>query len=649
MASLDWLAPEPITPPAEMSSSGSLVAERFQESQLYGDSAWENAWGLLTALQGQTYPVEWSIDPWVAVDSMGLDGLAMNEPTRPEIATIEVEVTPFTDEAPTMPDVDLTAGTPPEFNVTDPGFQIPEAPTVDFPIFDDNAPQVTDADIPTRPTWDLPAVPVLSAVSIPSPPEYNLPDFEGELPTMDITPPEPMFYWNEAEYSSAVKAQLATKILADLISGGSGLDTETEQAIYDRATARQELENNQLYDEAMSFFAARGFRLPPGALAGRLQEAAYKIAQTRTDLNNDILVQQSKLAQENTHFIIDRGIQMEKNLMDYTNQYQQRAFEAAKYVVEAALIIYQAKVEAYKAQLEIYRTQAEVYKARIQAEIAKAELYKAQIEAVKASVDVQRLMIEAYKAQVESVMTLIEVYKAEMEGAKIQAQIDGIRIEGFRALVEVYKARIQAATARYEAYQAQIAGEKARAEMYEAQVRGFAARVDAFKATAEVDISRVQAQVELNKGRVESFKALIERYKAQVDAAIKQAEVEVDIEKLDVAMYEADVKRYESEVEATAKVFLGRVEEAKARADIQVKEAEVAVREAVARYGLVTGSTEAAAKVAAQLAASALSMVSASASLGYQEGRHDSRSAGATVSSSASNSHSSSHIYTHSD
>jgi hypothetical protein len=613
-------APGVLTAEPEVSSSGGLVAERFEQAQLFASEAWNEAQELLDQLAGIEYPIIWEVDPWVSPELMGLGGLGMEEPAPPTIADVVVDTPEFVDVPDEPPVVDLMAEEAPPFDVTDPGFDIPDAPAVNIPQFTENVPQITDPDIPDKPAYNLP-----TAISIPAPPEYNLPDFNADEPYMDLTPPEPAFFWEEAVYTSDVLEQLKTKLLNDLIAGGTGLDNETEQAIYDRAISRQETDNERMYSEALNFFSSRGWDLPPGALSGRLLEVSNQINQSREDLNNDILIQQSKLAQENTHFIITSSIQNEKNLLDYTNQYQQRAFEAAKFVVEAALIVYRARVEAYKAQFDAYRAKADVYVARIRAESVKAELYKAQIDGLRAVVEIDRARIEAYKAQIQGIATLIDMYRTEMEAAKIFTDIQRVKIDAFRAQVDAYQAQLGAITATYNLYQAQIAGEEAKARMYAAQIEGYKSRVEAYKATADVDVSRVQAEVELYKASMEQFKANIEAYRARVQAAIEQAKAEVQIEGLDVDVYKADITRYGAEVDSTTRVFQALIDEAKARSDLSVKTAEIAIRESLGKYGLTTQVVETAAKVSAQLAASAWGSVSASAALGFRESRGDTR------------------------
>ena len=631
--------PDPLTAPQLLSESGVLVKDRFQQAEDYADEAWREAWALLDQLRQLEYPIEWTPSDVTDIDLMGLDGLAMTVPTAPSIDTdIAIAMPSFTGEVPTLTEIDISTDEPPAMNVPDPGFNLPDAPDDDFPVFSENAPQLSDISYPTKPTVDIPAVPQLTAISIPSPPDFNIADFEATMPTTDLTAPEPTFTFTESLYDSSVLQELKSKLLEDLQNGGSGLDEETEQAIYDRATSRLATDEQRVYDEALEFWSARGWTLPPGPLAGQIAEASATILRSREDLNNDILIQQSKLAQENTHFIITSSLQNEKQLMDLHNNVQQRAFEVAKFTVEAAVMIYGIKVEAYKAQLEAYKAAAEVYKAKIQVEIAKAELYKAQIQGIMAVVEVDKARIEAYQAQIQGITILIELYKAEMEGAQIRAEVDKTRIQSFGALVDAYRTQVQAVTAKYEAYRYQVEGETAKAEMYKAQVGAYEAQVGAYKARADVDVSRAQVQVELNRGRVDSFRAQIDMFRSQIEAAIAQVEADVKVEGLEVNVYEAQIRQYQAEVDATVRAFLGRVEELKAQIDLDLRESEVTTKTALAKYEMATESIRAAARVSGQLAASAMAVVSASADISHRENRSDSTSLSSYQGSTSSNS-----------
>jgi hypothetical protein len=623
MGAYDYLSPPQIVTGAAIP----LVTERFNLATEYATNLWALAQDLLSQLGSVDISVTWEPVGLEDVGMGGLDGLTLAPPTRPVIDSVAIADPGFSHVAPSPVTDELPVRDAPVYNVNDPGISIPDSPDITWPVFSGgNAPYPSEPAIPEAPVVSLPPVPSLSGVSIPSPPEYSIPEFDWDLPTENLTAPEPSFSYSESMYSSDLKSLLNTKLYDNLSEGGTGLNEATEQAIYDRATFRLATEEQAAYDQIMNLFADHGYMLPPGALAGQILEIENKILRTREDINNDILIQQSKLAQENTHFIIDRSINWEKQLMDFVSQYQMRALDAAKFVVLSAIEVYKGKVAAYTARLEAYKAQAVVYSARIQGEIAKAEFYKAQIQGIMGSVEIQKALVEAYVAQVGAVGVLINLYKAQMEGAKIKAEVDQIRIQSFAATVQAYATQVSAATERYKGYLAQIQGEAVKAEVYGKQIDAYTARVGAYRTEIEADTLVLKQAIAVNENAVEIFKVQLQEYMTKVNAATAQAEILAKNEGLKIDMYKAETASYGAELDAAAKVFLGKVEEAKAAADIEIKEADLILRQAIAKQELVQGNVRAAAQIASQMAAAAIAGVNASANVGFGENRSDSTS-----------------------
>lgn len=108
---------------------------------------------------------------------------------------------------------------------------------------------------------------------------------------------------------------LLTRVINDLQSGATGLDAVVEQAIWDRADARLAVQEAKDQAEIEDYFAARGFDMPPGAMAGRLQEHTNERARNRTDLNDKIIIQSSNLAQANSQFIIKVAQEIKSDLL----------------------------------------------------------------------------------------------------------------------------------------------------------------------------------------------------------------------------------------------------------------------------------------------------------------------------------------------
>jgi hypothetical protein len=616
-----------ITPYDDPTDTSRLVSQRFANAQAYADEARETALALLDELAEAVGEIIWSIPDWVPVDDAGLSGINPIDPGEITVDPISMPAVDFEGTIPERDDPVITTDPPPEPSYSSPDINIPDPPDDEFPIFDTDPPSITDPDIPNKPEVTVPALPDIPDVVIPSPPDYNIPDFEGEVPVTDLTPPEPVFVWNELEYDSDLKTAITTRLLAEIVAGGTGLSEEWESAFLARMQVKLDEEHEAAYQEAYNRFAQRGFIMPPGALAGQMLELQNRVLQNQENLLNDIIVKQEEVAHEYGKFVVDRSVQWEKDLMENTNVFQQRQFEAAKFSVEAALIVYRAKVEAYKAELEAYKVLAQVFTAKIQAEIAKAELYKAQIEGVKATVDVQRARIAAYEAQIKGINAVVDLYTAEMEGAKVKAEVDRTRVEGYKALVEAYAARVNAITAKYNAYQAQIAGEEAKAKVYLAEVQGYNAEVNAYRSKAEVDIARAEAQLKIIMADIDIFRGYVDKYRADTQWALASVEADVKIEELDVTVYEAQVRRYQSQTDAAVRAYLGRVEEAKAKYFALVEEAKLEISEAVELNKITYEKIRASAQVAAALANSALAGVSANAAISWREARSDSTSA----------------------
>lgn len=523
-------------------------------------------------------------------------------------------------------------GTPPPFDAVKHSINIPDLPDDEFPTFTDDAPISPDINLPSKPSYTLPVIPTIEDVSIPSPPEYNIASFEGSMPVDDLTAPETMFYYNEAEYDSELANKLAANLLRELTTGGTGLDDETEQAIWDRATARQETENEQAYSEATEYFASRGFALPTGALNSSIMEVRAKIDQRNTDLNNDILVQQSKLAQENTHFAITQAISLERNLMDNANAVKNRAFETAKAVVELANAVYKIKLEKFIAQLEGYRVQASVFETKIRAEIAKAEFYKARIEGIKAGVDVKALLIQAYNSQIEGIKSLIQMYATEMEAAKIQADISRIGLDAYKTKAEVFATKTDALTSRYNAHASQIAGEAEKVKMYLGETQAYASKVDAFKMVADTAMVKAQIKLSEQQGRIDVLKVMLEKYNVESNRLIAEAELQFKSDGLDVEVFKADTDKYRTDIDALVKTYLGKVESAKAEAGILIEERKNAVQKLLGEKGLNVEAMSSLTKVSGQLAAAALTSISASTNLGMSKSENQTSSKGSTWS-----------------
>lgn len=627
-----------------------MVSDQIDTASEWATTAFTNATTYLNTLAGLRFDVAYTEPTMGTVSGPSVNPI---KPNPLNINDIEMGIVEFTAAPPEIPTFDLITYAAPEFAEKDYGISIPVAPDVQWPQFTKEAPSIPDRIIPTVPTTDLPPIPTITDVSIPSPPVYGNPQFTAEVPVDDLTLPTIAFNWGESIYNSNLKTKLGDVLYNNLVSGGSGLDEATEQAIYSRATSRLEEEEQKLTDEVSDNVAQRGFDLPPGALITMELEVENKILRSRTDLNNDILVQQSNLAQVNTHFIIQQSANLENILINYHSSVQTRALDAAKFVIEVSIKGHMLKLENYKAKLGAYQILAQVYGIRVQAEIAKAEFYKQQIEAAKLSVEVQELYIKAYLSQLESIKLILETYKLQMEGANIQAGIDKLKLDGYATEANAYGIKVNAAAQRYEGYRAELAGESIKANIYQTDVNAFAAKTSAYHVKTQAEVSK--SEVQLNRIRIEAsiYEQAISKYKTDISKVISEAEVAARIAGLDVAVYSAEATNYNNELGAAIDIFKGRINEMQVNADISMKSADLAIKSALGEYELMVEVSKGVSSVAGQLAAAAAGAVNASLHASSSESRSDTYGRNVSVAYNLSGSESESfieeHIYSYSN
>lgn len=155
---------------------------------------------------------------------------------------------------------------------------------------------------------------------------------------------------------STLFTDLLDRVIADLQSGATGLDATVEQAIWDRADARLTVQEAKDQAEIEDYFSSRGFDMPTGAMAARLQEHTNERARNRTDLNDKILIQSSELAQKNSQFIIGVARELKKDLLTLDME----VFKARS----------EAQTEKNKAIVEKYDVQIKELDVKVRASIA---------------------------------------------------------------------------------------------------------------------------------------------------------------------------------------------------------------------------------------------------------------------------------------
>lgn len=461
------------------------------------------------------------------------DGIA--PPTVPEFGEFTipdgVSIDRFATSAPS-----ISIGSAPDLVFPDKGFGA--APDFAAPIIGDGP----DIDIAS-----FGALPELDDITIPTAPNLPTLDFTAVAPSgATLTPPSEVFSFNEQDYSSDLLDLLALKLRTDLANGGYGIDTADELPLWDRAREREIANANQSTDEIERAFTARRFSTPPGAFFGALEKSQQALQDASSTFSREVALKRADLYVQNRQFTIQQGSQLEGMLVQYHGSRMERLLNASKYLIDAAIASYNARVTAYNAMLDEYKTEAQVFESKLRANGMLLEQYRTTADVEKIRADVNMTRINQYKAGIEAYNTLVNLYRAQVEAANVKAGVERLNLDAFRAQVEAYVSQVQAKTAEFNAFEAKVRGELGKAQVFDAQVRAYVGTVDAAKAKTEAESLVLKAEIEAARAELDKYNSRITEYKAKLDTMVQVEGLKERVYGTDVQAYDARVRSQEA-------------------------------------------------------------------------------------------------------
>lgn len=463
--------------------------------------------------------------------------------------------------------------------------------------------------LPAEPTYVLPQVPTFEALNLPDVPNIVLPEFEAEKPIF-IEPPFNETWQFEATPYVSTLVDTLTATLKPMIVGSQALPRIIEDAIFQRARSRIELDTQRNVDQAVSEFAARGFSEPQGMLAGRILEVRQTGQGAVAEASRDAAIKQFEESLANQRMAIAQGAALEGTLAQLHTDEQKLMLQAATFQRETVIAVLNARISVFNARLQAYQTDAQVLRDRIQAELAKVEVFRAQIEGERARGEINEQRVRLYESQLRGVTTLADFYRTRVEAVKVQADINRFGIDKYRAQVDAYEARWRAHVAEWQGYTASVEGEGKRADLYRTLVDANAKRVDAWAASNNMQFEAERLRMAQHGVDLDVWRAGITRWDATLSgerarlAAVGQA---FDAK---ARIYSADAGVEQAASAAADRSFeLGLARE-RADVDVQLQQAQMRIQQML---GLLAQSAEiqrAKAQISSQLAASTMSAVS---------------------------------------
>lgn len=615
--------------------SQKLVTDGWTSAQVYASTAFNDSLGYLESLRAAAaglanignipYAVgttDITIHPFVAPVPPVPGDLTTNFPVVPAAPVLGGVTVPTFGTAPTfdavLPAINTNIAVPNPLNVA-----VPTAPTLN-PI-----------DLPDALTVTFPDVPTMYSINLPATPTLDLPLFTASLTDAPVAP-DYVFSFTEPTFTNDLKTAIEAKLLSWMSGTPTGIDPTVEQAIYERARAREITNAERGVDNAMRLFGARGFDLPNGALVTAVLQAQQEEQDKSSTLSRDIMIKQADLEQANIHFALEQGIKYEGILIDYANRVAQRAFDSSKYLVEATISMFNAKVQLFNASVQAFATQGAVYRDRIQASLAQLEVYKTQLEGQKLIGTLNLQLTEIYKNQLEAVNTSVAVYRERLNAVHTRIEIDARQIEVFRVLVGAYDSQVRSKAAEFDMYSNQIKAELSKVEVYTSQASAYESVVKGFTASVEANKSVAELQLEINqKMPLEVYRGLLAAYTEQVNAEGTRIKAVSDVFTAKTQLFSAQVTGEASRVDSETRAFSAEITALVSEATLGVEAAKAKLQATLTAATAMIEAIKGGATVSAQLAASALSAVNLSGSISSQ--MQVSSSQNANMNSTASN------------
>jgi hypothetical protein len=376
-----------------------------------------------------------------------------------------------------------------------------------------NKPNISNIHVPYLQNITLPQIPSFNPINIPNPPIITMPSFTAQIPVDDIQAPSDIFEYHENPYTSELASELKDKLINDIKNGGTGLSPEIEQAIWDREVERDNKTLQETIEKTIDTWTARGFDLPDGVITAEIDKVFRDYEHSRLTRSRDIAIKQAELAQKNTQFTVEESIKYETELMNYSSKMADRALQAAKYIADFGIALFNAKVQEYNVKLEAYKTEAQVFESKIRAELTKTEIFKSQIEAAKIESDVQLSQVALYKARIEGLSLLVEIYKNKVEAFKAVASLEATKLEAYKFDIQAYSEKIRAKSLEYSAYKAKMDGQIAEQEAFKHKALAYKTKVEGIEA-------QIRAYTEANKGINEENKSVLEAAKLSLNTLV---------------------------------------------------------------------------------------------------------------------------------
>jgi hypothetical protein len=256
-------------------------------------------------------------------------------------------------------------------------------------------PSAPSTYIPPAPTLTAPVLPTFPTMSYPFPDTTSLDAIEAALPT---------FAYNEGSYTPKLDSELETRIKA-VFRDGMGLPQSYFDTIWARASTDLQRQQNTQLRALRNGGASSWWGLPAEAVLATTKEVIDETTKAAQKARIESAVQQAVMMREDFWKAMDAGTKVEQMWISLHDSVANRALDAAKYAINAAVQEYNLLVSRINADLAIIQARTSLHQTQLDVEVKK----------VGAALDIMRMRIEEDKNTIARSQGQWQIYKTQTE------------------------------------------------------------------------------------------------------------------------------------------------------------------------------------------------------------------------------------------
>lgn len=183
------------------------------------------------------------------------------------------------------------------------------------------------------------------------------------------------------DFIGCLKTSVSGWICSTITNGGTGMNPDVENAIYERSRTREILDARRAEDEAVSGYAARGWMLASGILIDSMQRVQQALSDKVSTHGRDVMIKQAEIEIENVRFAVGEGAKLQFGVMSALTNFivawanmRELAIEKAKALLDAKTRLYSSVGAYYSAIIGAAALRLDYDKIRVDSHVALSDI-----------------------------------------------------------------------------------------------------------------------------------------------------------------------------------------------------------------------------------------------------------------------------------